>query len=705
MDEIEQVCANVCDYNDIMLTGDMNIDICRKNAHSRCMEDLAERHGLLFGKNHRMAKYEHTYVNEGAGHYSCIDHYIVPKVIYDGIIEIKCLDNSLNVSKHMALMMKLNIKITKLATKEMDNVKRSIAWKRVNDEQICKYKTCVKNGLRDIQIPEDAVLCNDVNCQNEEHRNDISIYCKGIIDVCIKSGDRCFPRVKSKKYQMPYWNETVEPLKSDAKFWHSIWVSCGKPQDGAVTQIMRNTKHKYHYAIRKIKKNEDVFRNSRMAESIIDNGGQRQIWDELKKMNSANRLPPRINEATTSKEINDVFTHKYKDLYNSVPSDPVIMTEINEILNDKIRAYEGRDHVITATEMKKAVSKLRSNKSDGSHGLWSNHLIYAPDDINVHLSILATAMVVHGFNPYDLLIGTLVSLPKDKHGDLCDSDNYRGICLCSCINKLIEWCFLTRYSDILSTSGLQFSFKAKHSTVMCTLVKKEIVNYYWNNGSNVYGCSIDASKAFDRIRYDRLFQLLIGRGLPPVIVRLLLDMYQRQLSRTFWNNEYGTYFGSINGVRQGGVISPVLFTVYMDELLTRLQKSGLGCHIGHEYYGSLGYADDMELLCPSVKGMQRMINICTQFGDEYGVKYNAGKTMCIKYERKSRCNGNSNDPVIMMGDERLKWVKCIKQLGSYISHDLSEAEEIRIKRNGFIGKVNGILIRFKDTKPDVKCFY
>ena len=66
--------------------------------------------------------------------------------------------------------------------------------------------------------------------------------------------------------------------------------------------------------------------------------------------------------------------------------------------------------MITATEMKKAVAKLCSNKSDayGSHGLWSNHLVYAPGDIILMFICLATTMVVHG------LIGTLVLVPKDK---------------------------------------------------------------------------------------------------------------------------------------------------------------------------------------------------------------------------------------------------------------------------------------------------
>ncbi len=131
-------------------------------------------------------------------------------------------------------------------------------------------------------------------------------------------------------------------------------------------------------------------------------------------------------------------------------------------------------------EIKDARQRLKKDKYDGVAGLWSNHVLYSPDVFNVHLSMLATAMTVHGYNVDDLLIGTMISLPKDHKAD---SNNYRGICLCSCINKLLERCMIHRYGDTLNTSSLQFSFKCGHSISMCSLTLKEVVNYYINGRS------------------------------------------------------------------------------------------------------------------------------------------------------------------------------------------------------------------------------
>ncbi len=144
---------------------------------------------------------------------------------------------------------------------------------------------------------------------------------------------------------------------------------------------------------------------------------------------------------------------------------------------------------------------------------------------------------------------------------------------------------------------------------------------------------IDASKAFDRVRYDCLFDLLYKRSIPPIILRTIMDMYERQTSRASWENEYGDYFGCINGVCQGVVISTLMFTIYMDELLNHLHVSGIGCHIGHEYYGSLGYADDLKLLCLGLRGLQTMVMICEMYGDRFSVSYNVMKSVCITLEQ------------------------------------------------------------------------
>ena len=81
-----------------------------------------------------------------------------------------------------------------------------------------------------------------------------------------------------------------------------------------------------------------------------------------------------------------------------------------------------------------------------------------------------------------------------------------------------------------------------------------------------------------------------------------------------WNGTNSCPINVSTGVRQGGLLSPILFNVYMDELLLqRLQQQDIGCHIGTIFMGALCYADDLITLCPTRRGLQKMINVCQEF--------------------------------------------------------------------------------------------
>ncbi len=133
-----------------------------------------------------------------------------------------------------------------------------------------------------------------------------------------------------------------------------------------------------------------------------------------------------------------------------------------------------------------------------------------------------------------------------------------------------------------------------------------------------------------------------------LVIRALLDMYTRQEARIGWNNHYSEYFGVQNGIRQSGIISLLLYTVYADELILRLELEGIESHIGSKYYDAICYADDMQILCPSVCGLQSMINICAEYGIEYDIIYNE-KTSVSKVFSRRKHNQNDNINIYLNG--------------------------------------------------------
>ena len=124
---------------------------------------------------------------------------------------------------------------------------------------------------------------------------------------------------------------------------------------------------------------------------------------------------------------------------------------------------------------------------------------------------------------------------------------------------------------------------------------------------------MDASKAFDRVNHWTLFKKLIDRGMPDVFVRLLVYWYRTQNACVRWSTACSEMFTVSNGVRQGGILSPLFCNVYMDGLSDILCKTECGCTMGGRMINHLMYADDVVILSPSAKGLQRLINICAAY--------------------------------------------------------------------------------------------
>ena len=141
---------------------------------------------------------------------------------------------------------------------------------------------------------------------------------------------------------------------------------------------------------------------------------------------------------------------------------------------------------------------------------------------------------------------------------------------------------------MLESDTMQFGFKSGVSTTQCTWLVNEVTTYYMRRGTAVTACLVDCGKAFDKCRFDKLFQKLISKGLPAVVVRVLIFVYQEQEGWVKLGGKKSSTFRLTNGTRQGSVLSPVLFSVYLDDLLGELRRLQLGCHIGGCWFGACG---------------------------------------------------------------------------------------------------------------------
>ena len=128
---------------------------------------------------------------------------------------------------------------------------------------------------------------------------------------------------------------------------------------------------------------------------------------------------------------------------------------------------------------------------------------------------------------------------------------------------------------------------------------------------------LDCTKAFDKCQFDNLFSKLINRKIPAVVVRVLMFAYQEQQAWVKWGRARSRSFQVTNGTRQGSILSPALFSVYMNDLIVKLRKAGVGCHVGGVYCGVVGYADDLCLMAPNRSSME----MCEEFATENNLQF------------------------------------------------------------------------------------
>ena len=91
----------------------------------------------------------------------------------------------------------------------------------------------------------------------------------------------------------------------------------------------------------------------------------------------------------------------------------------------------------------------------------------------------------------------------------------------------------------------------------------------------------------------------------------------------------------MDGVKHGGVVSPISFAVYTDGLLERLQQTGVGCHMGSRFTMALAYADDITLLAPCKSALSILISVCEGYGAEYNIIFNGSKSKLLYFKGRS----------------------------------------------------------------------
>ena len=141
-------------------------------------------------------------------------------------------------------------------------------------------------------------------------------------------------------------------------------------------------------------------------------------------------------------------------------------------------------------------------------------------------------------------------------------------------------------------------------------------------------------------------------------------------------------------MHQGGIPSPILFTVYIDELLIQLKQLGVGYHWKHHFVGTVCYADDLALLAPSQAALGLMLRLCEQFADSHGLRFNPSKTQLIRFGRQLSVNCFTRSSFC---GTLLRFVNSVVHLGHVLQYDVDDSDDILRASRVLVHRSNCIL--------------
>lgn len=188
----------------------------------------------------------------------------------------------MNLSNHRPIVLQIALILTASQSRATcESVSKHILWHKVyNDQRILQmYNQRLDQLLSSLDYNE-LYHCIITSCGNIQHYTMIDDLCDDIINCCLKAGD-VLPRFKSKRKQIPGWNE-IKPFRDENIYWHGLWVQMGRPQSGALFDNMRDARRQYKQAVKKVKHNETQLRYQRMAEAT-SNHKSRDFLMNLRK--------------------------------------------------------------------------------------------------------------------------------------------------------------------------------------------------------------------------------------------------------------------------------------------------------------------------------------------------------------------------------------------------------------------------------------
>ena len=436
----------------VVWTGDINADFLRNTTFTKIVSEFIENKMLCKSWERYQIDFTHLQDIRDKTYTSTLDHFFWSENLSESVIEADVLHIPENTSDHCPIFCKIDVKkLPTISTANKTVNSPNASWRKANESERNNYITLLDERLRTLEVPDEVDRCRNVNCDSKCHIEKIDEFFICILNTIKTTADDCLPCNKkkkvgnSKKKPIAFWRDEVQPYKDKSMFWHSVWISAGRPINTELHRIMKRSRNAYHFQIRKNKKLAENLKKNAFLNACINNN--EDIFKLIRKEWATTPSVPNTMDGVST-DIENHFASIYKTLYNSV-NDENDLSNYKEHLSKKINPSSIVDAWrITPERVHDAVQRLKNEKNDPVLDFKSDCLKNAPPIFCTQLSLLFRQFLIHGHISSFLMISTLIPLVKEKMGDITSSDNYRSIAISSLILKVFDYVILDIHGAI-----------------------------------------------------------------------------------------------------------------------------------------------------------------------------------------------------------------------------------------------------------------
>ena len=328
---------------------------------------------------------------------------------------------------------------------------------------------------------------------------------------------------------------------------------------------------------------------------------------------------------------------------------------------------------IIGDEIRSAIKEMKKGKAVGADGILAEFLTMLGDDAYKHFERICKKMYETGLWPEDFTKVILIPIQKKQNATECA--DHRTISLISHASKIMLKILTKRIEakarDFIGKT--QFGFRKGCGTREAIGVMRMLCERSLEMDNDTYVCFVDFEKAFDRVNWVKMMEVLQKLGVDWRDRRMISSLYMEQVATIRIAEECTEPSVIGRGVRQGCCLSPLLFTLYAEMMMVEaMGEVEEGVKVGGMLLKDVRFADDQGMVAGSELGLQKVMDGLQRAAKQYDMKINIKKTKVMKVSKKGE-----GEVKIFIEGQRVEQVRRFKYLGSWITADGRCEAEIR----------------------------